>query len=313
MKDDNTNHFDSTITVDIELNPDDIRTPKEPFITESNNRGFRVKTAALYGCIHLILCFWTFYYLHDKHGKHENLKKWFRNYDYLGNGYDIIVTSVLLISLGILSFWYKIAKSIAGYGLVTLILLSYVYLSGYILRIACKSSVDLDEEICKFYVAMWCAGFGMLISACLSTPSYRKDIGMMIGGAMYLVMLILWRFAYELDNPQVWVTALYICGFVAFSWYINQALFIMVTKRTHIYTAFDWPIAFGHLQTDIFAMFWIDLFKTKRPTIIDEQVMDNDFEIAAEKDSNSNQNIEVKGNDCDVMVTTRGDDPSRKM
>jgi hypothetical protein len=318
MKDIDTNHLESTTTVEVELNPDDIGTSKEPFITETNNRGFRIKTAGLYGCIHLILCFWTFYYLHDRHGKHENLKKWFRNYDYVGNGYDIVVTCLLLVSLGLLSFWYKLAKSIAGYGLIAIILMSYVYLVGYILRIACKSSIDLDEEICKAYVALWCAGFGMLISASFTSLSFRKDIGMMIGGGMYVVMLILWRYVYEMDNPQIWVTALYLLGFCAYSWYINEALFIMVTKRTHIYTAYDWPVAFGHLQTDIFAKFWIDLFKKKNPPIIDEQEMGNDFEIAIQNKEKSTPNLNMNddqmiGNDFDVMVTTRGDNPDRKM
>lgn len=290
MNKDITYHYESTTTLQLDMDPEELKTPQAAFITETNNRGFRIKTALLYGGIHLILLFWTFYYLHDKHGKHENIKKWYRNYDYVGCGYDIAVTSILLLCLAILSFWYKVAKSVVGYGLVTLILVAYVYLIGFILRIACKSSNDLDEEITKAFVALWCGGFGMLIATCLPTPSHRKDFGMAIGSGMYLVMLILWRFVYCLDNPQIWVTALYVVGFGVYSWYINECLYIMVTKRVHIYTSKDWAIAFGHLQTDIFAMFWIDLFRKKKPVIIDEQVMENDF---------------------DVRVTTRGDEPGK--
>ena len=261
------------------------------FITETNNKGFRIKTAGLYCCIHFILVFWTFYYLHDTHGKHENIKQWFRNYDFLGSGYDIAITCILIFSILILSFWYKFAKSVAGFGLIFLILLCYGYLIGYILRLACKASVDWDEEICKGYVALWCAGFGMLIAACIPSRDFKRDLGIGIGSVMFGIMLILWRYAYCLDNPPIIETMIYIIGFWFYSWYINTTLLIMVTKRVHLYTSKDWTIAFGHLQTDIFCMFWIDLCKTKKNKVIDEQVMENDF---------------------DIKIGIRGDEPERQ-
>lgn len=272
-------HSQKTTTLSLDLKMDDVKNLEEPFITDSNNRSFRIKTALLYGMIHVLLCTWTFYYLSDTDGSHRNIKQWFLNYEYIGSGYDIAVTCIFILSLLLLSFWYRLAKSIAGYGLVTLIILSYAYLIGYILRITCKTSINLDEEICKVYVALWCAGFGLLIATVMPSSTHRKGLGILIGSVFFFVMLILWRFVFKMDNPKLHVTAMYVAGFAFYSWYINEALSIMVTKRLHIYTANDWPIAFGHLQTDIFCMFWVDLFCYKKPVIVDEQFMENDFEM----------------------------------
>ena len=232
------NHFTSTTTLELKLDNDELNKPDAAFITESNNKGFRVKTAGLYCCIHIMLAFWTFYYIYDTHGKHENLKQWFRNYDFLGSGYDIAITCILIFSICLLSFWYKLAKSVAGFGLVFLILICYCYLIGYILRLACKASVDWDEEICKIYVALWCAGFGMMIAALIPSADFKNNLGIGIGSVMFCVMLFLWRFYYRLDNPPLYESMIYIVGFYLYSWYINTNLLIMVTKRVHIYTKF---------------------------------------------------------------------------
>ena len=270
----------TTLAIDLEL--DEMKTKVSPFISDSENRSFRIKTSGLYFCIHIILIFWTFYYLHDHQGKHENLKKWFRNYDWVGCGYDIVMTSLLILSLVLLSFWYKLAKSIAGFALVTIILTCYAYLAGFILRIACKSSVDLDEEICKFYIGVWCGGIGLFISACLPSAKFNKNTGMMISMPLYIIMLLVWRFAYRMDNPKYLVTLMYIAGVAAYQWYINECLNIMVTKRAHKYRNSDWPIAFSHLQTDLFAMFWVDLFCNRKKIIIDKQPINPDSHINGE-------------------------------
>jgi len=264
-------HSDVKTTLEVDLELDESNLKETAFISESDNRGFRIKTAGLYFMIHAILIFWTFYYLHDRQGKHENLKKWFRNYDWVGNGYDIAMTSILVIALGLLSFWTKLAKSAAGYGLVLIILGCYTYLTGFILRIACKSSVDLDEEICKFLIGVWCGGIGLLISACMPSAKFNKNLGLMISMPLYIVMLLIWRFAYRMDNPKYIITLCYIIGVAVYQWYINTCLFLMVTKRTHKYRSSDWVSAFGHLQTDVFAMFWVDLFCNRKKVVVNEQ------------------------------------------
>lgn len=272
-------HSEVKTTLQVELELDEAKLKESAFISESDNRGFRIKTAGLYFCIHIIFIFWTFYYLHDHQGKHENLKKWFRNYDYLGSGYDIAMTSILVVALALLSFWYKLAKSVAGFGLVAIILSCYGYLTGFILRIACKSSVDLDEEICKFLIGAWCGGIGLLVAACMPSAKFNKNLGLMISMPLYIVMLLVWRFAYRMDNPKYIVTLLYIIGVAFYQWYINACLDIMVTKRVHKYRSTDWAVAFGHLQTDIFAMFWIDLFCYKKKVVVDEQPVKSEEDL----------------------------------
>jgi hypothetical protein len=272
-------HSDVKTTLEVDLELDESNLEKTVFISESDNRGFRIKTAGLYFMIHAIFIFWTFYYLHDRQGKHENLKKWFRNYDWVGCGYDIAMTSILVVCLGLLSFWTKLAKSSIGYVFVAIILGCYAYLTGFILRIACKSSVDLDEEICKFIIGAWCGGIGLLISACMPSAKFNKDLGMMISMPLYIVMLLIWRFAYRMDNPKYIITLCYILGVAFYQWYINTCLHLMLTKRTHVYRSSDWISAFGHLQTDIFAMFWVNLLCSKKKVVVDEQPINLESEI----------------------------------
>lgn len=272
-------HLEIKSSFNVDLEESEFHTTGSTFISEFNNRGFRIKTTILYFCIHAILIFWTFYYLHDTHGKHENLKQWFRNYDYLGCGYDIFFTSLLLVCLVLLSFWYRLASSYIGFLVMGTILMSYAYLIGFILRIACKSSIDLDEEISKLLVGLWCGGIGLLIAACLPSEKFNSNIGMSISIPIYLIMLLLWRFVYKLDNPKYLVTLGYIVATTVYCWYINTCMKIMVTKRVHKYKSTDYVFAFAHLQTDIFAMFWVDLFRAKPTKIVDFQPMD-DIEVS---------------------------------
>ena len=259
--------------LEIELGSDEpeLKNTGDVFISDSNNRAFRIKTASLYFFIHAIMIFWTFYYLHDQQGKHENLKKWFRNYDYLGNGYDIAFTVVLLVCIGLISFWPTLGRSGAGYGLAAVILISYTYLVGYILRIACKARYDLDEEICKAMIGGWCGGIGLLIAATLPSAKFNKVIGMAISMPLYIVMLIIWRYVYQMDDPKYIITLVYIVVTGIYCWYINECMNIMVTKRQAKYKTGDFVVAFGNLQTDIFAMFWVDLIcRKKKQPIIEE-------------------------------------------
>lgn len=260
--------------LEIELETQDPEMDKtgDVFISDTNNRAFRIKTAVLYFCIHAILIFWTFYYLHDQHGKHENLKQWFRNYDYLGHGYDIAFTVVLLVSICLISFWQKLGRSGAGYGIAALILVCYTYLTGYTLRIACKARYDLDEEICKALIGIWCGGIGLLIAAVLPSAKFNKTIGLAISMPLYIMMLVLWRYVYKMDNPKYLITLLYIGGTGFYCWYINECMSIMVTKRQTKYKTGDYVVAFGNLQTDIFAMFWVDLICKKKKTPIVEEL-----------------------------------------
>lgn len=264
-----SNHSTEKNTLSINLDEEELEKNPQVFISDHNNRGFRIKTAGLYFCIHAILIFWTFYYLHDKQGKHENLKKWFRNYDWVGCGYDIAFTCIILISIGILSFWCTLARSVGGWILTATILASYSYLVGFILRIACKSSVDLDEEITKMLIGCWCGGIGLLIACCLPKQKFNKSIGISISMPLYIVMLVLWRFVYKMDNPKYLVTLIYIVATAAYCWYINELMNIMVTKRQHKYLVTDFLWAFGNMQTDLFAMFWVDLIR-KKPVIDSE-------------------------------------------
>jgi hypothetical protein len=280
----NPNHSDVNTTLAIDVDETAMESKEAVFISDSNNRMFRIKTAGLYFMIHAIFIFWTFYYLHDTQGKHKNLKQWFRNYDWVGNGYDIAFTSILLVSLGVVSFWPKLARSAAGYGLTGVILMSYAYLIGFILRIGCKSTIDLDEELCKIFIGFWCSGVGLLVAACLPGEKFNKTIGLAIGVPLYIVMLILWRFVYKMDNPQYIVTLGYIAGTSVYAWYINECLNIMVTKRQHKYMTSDMVLPFANLQTDIFLLFWIDLFRKKPKT---------DFEMK-EEISEEEENVEQK-------------------
>ena len=259
----NPNHSDVSTTLAIDVDETAMESKEAVFISDHNNRLFRIKTAGMYFLIHAIFIFWTFYYLHDTQGKHKNLKKWFRNYDWVGNGYDITFTVILLVSMFVASFWTRLARSVAGYILAGLMLLSYTYLIGFILRIGCKSTIDLDEEICKIFIGFWCGGVGLLIAACLPGQKFNKNIGMGISIPLYLVMLVLWRFVYKMDNPQYIVTLCYIIGTAVYCWYINQCLEIMITKRQHKYMTSDLVLPFANLQTDIFLFFWIDLFRKK--------------------------------------------------
>lgn len=260
----NPNHSDVSTTLAIDVDETAMESKEAVFISDHNNRLFRIKTAGLYFVIHAILIFWTFYYLHDTQGKHKNLKKWFRNYDWVGNGYDITFTVILLVAMAVTSFWIKIARSAFGYILSAVMLTCYLYLIGFILRIGCKSTVDLDEEICKVFIGLWCGGVGLFVAACLPGQKFNKNIGMAVGLPLYIVMLILWRFVYKMDNPQYIVTLGYIIGIAAYNWYINECLNIMVTKRQHKYLTSDMVLPFANLQTDIFLMFWIDLFRKKQ-------------------------------------------------
>lgn len=264
------NHSEPMTNLEIDLTEDEVEKSGPVYISDHNNRAFRIKTAGLYFGIHAILIFWSFYYLHDTHGKHENLKKWFRNYDWLGCGYDIFATSVLVITLCLVSFWGTLARSGAGYACYAVIMCCYAYLIGFTLRIACKSTVDLDEEICKMFVGLWCGGIGLFIAACLPSPKFNKTIGMAISLPLYIIMLILWRFAYKLDNPKYLVTLGYIVATAVYCWYINELMSIMVTKRQTKYLTNDCVWAWGHLQTDIFAMFWVDLIR-KKPSAVQEE------------------------------------------
>ena len=284
MSDDqkDNSHSEIKTTLEVGLDSSALKKTGATFITETDNRGFRIKTAGLYFCIHAILIFWTFYYLHDTQGKHENLKKWFRNYDWVGCGYDIFTTSILVICLALLAFWYTLAKSTVGLVITCIILASYTYLIGFILRIACKSTVDLDEEICKMLVGLWCGGIGLMIAALLPSPKFNKNIGMMISMPLYIVMLVLWRFAYKMDNPKYLVTLGYIVATAVYCWYINECMNIMVTKRVSKYLTTDYISGFAHLQTDIFAMFWVDLFRKKPEPIIDVQTMEEQITVDEE-------------------------------
>lgn len=282
---DGSHHSTDQETLDIDLNDEQLEKNPQVFISDHNNRAFRIKTAGLYFIIHAILIFWTFYYLHDKQGKHENLKKWFRNYDWVGCGYDIAFTCVLLVCLGLLSFWCKLARSVGGWILSAIIICSYAYLVGFILRIACKSSVDLDEEITKMLIGCWCGGIGLIIACFLPKQKFNKSIGIMISMPLYILMLILWRFVYRMDNPKYLITLAYVVATGAYCWYINELMNIMVTKRQQKYLTTDYVWAFGHMQTDIFAMFWVDLFR-KKPVA--------DFEAKEEEETEATQDSEDK-------------------
>lgn len=268
-----SSHSNDQNTLEINLDDESLEKNPQVFISDHNNRGFRIKTAGVYFVIHVILIFWTFYYLHDRQGKHENLKKWFRNYDWVGCGYDIAFTCILLISMGLLSFWSKLARSAGGYILTAVILASYSYLVGFILRIACKSAVDLDEEITKMLIGCWCGGIGLLIACCLPKQKFNKSIGIMISMPLYITMLILWRFVYKMDNPKYLITLMYIVATAVYCWYINELMNIMVTKRQHKYLVNDFLWAFGNMQTDIFAMFWVDLIRKKPVPELEDKEM----------------------------------------
>lgn len=282
---DGSNHSTDQNNLEIDLTEEQLDKNEQVFISDHNNRAFRIKTAGMYFVIHVILIFWTFYYLHDKQGKHENLKKWFRNYDWVGCGYDIAFTCVLLVCLGLLSFWGKLARSVGGWILSAIIICSYAYLVGFILRIACKSSVDLDEEITKMLIGCWCGGIGLLVACFLPKQKFNKSIGIMIAMPLYIIMLILWRFVYRMDNPKYLVTLAYVVATAAYCWYINELMNIMVTKRQQKYLTTDYVWAFGHMQTDIFAMFWIDLIR-KKPVA--------DFEAKEDEISEDTQDVEDK-------------------
>ena len=258
-----SNHSDVQTTLAIDLPEKDFDKNTSVFISDHNNRAFRIKTSLFYFAIHAIMIFWTFYYLHDTHGKHENLKQWFRNYDYLGCGYDIAATIVLLVCMFVVSFWAKLARSAGGWVMALIILSMYTYLVGYTLRIACKSKYDMDEEICKMLVGIWCGGIGLVIACFMPNQKFNKSIGMMISMPLYIIMLILWRFVYQLDNPKYLITLAYIAATAFYCWYINELMSIMVTKRQHKYMTSDMVLAWANMQTDIFAMFWVDLFRKK--------------------------------------------------
>ena len=284
------NHSNVNTTLKIELN-DEVTLDKggAVYISDHNNRGFRIKTALFYFAIHAILIFWTFYYLHDDHGKHENLKKWFRNYDYIGCGYDIAFTCVLLVCIIVLSFWVKLARSAAGYGLMAIILGSYVYLTGFVLRIACKARYDLDEEITKMLVGVWCGGIGLLVACFLPNQKFNKTIGMAISMPLYIIMLILWRYAYRLDNPKYMITLAYIAATGFYCWYINTCMWVMVNKRQQKYLTSDAVLAFANLQTDIFAMFWVDLIRKKKKAPVEEPLEMAEDQKTTSSGSNSNK------------------------
>ena len=274
------NHSNVNTTLKIELS-EEVTLDKggAVYISDHNNRGFRIKTALIYFVIHAIFIFWTFYYIHDDHGKHENLKKWFRNYDYIGCGYDIASTCILLVCIIVLSFWVKLARSAAGYGIMAIILIMYVYLTGFVLRIACKARYDLDEEIAKMLVGIWCGGIGLLVACFLPNQKFNKVIGMAISMPLYIVMLVIWRYVYKLDDPKYIITLIYIVATGFYCWYINTCMWVMIYKRQHKYLTSDAVLAFANLQTDVFAMFWVDLIRKKKT------VADTELEVEQDKKS----------------------------
>lgn len=285
---DDSNHSSEQNTLEIDLNEEQLEKNPQVFISDHNNRAFRIKTACLYFVIHAILIFWTFYYLHDKQGKFTNIKNIFRNYEWVGNGYDIAFTCVLVISLALLSFWTKLARSIGGWILTAILYCCYVYVVGFVIRITCKARIDLDEEFVKMFIGLWCGGIGLMIACFLPRQKFNKTIGIMISMPLYIIMLIIWRFAYRMDNPKYLITLAYVVATAAYCWYINELMNIMVTKRQQKYLTSDYVWAFGNMQTDIFAMFWVDLFR-KKPAVQFEEKHEEASE--ATKDSEAPENL----------------------
>jgi len=284
---DDSNHSNDENTLEIDLNEEQLEKNPQVFISDHNNRAFRIKTALTYFMIHVLFIGWTFFYLHDN-SKHDNIKNLFRNYEWIGCGYDIAFTCVLVISLVLLSFWAKLARSVGGWILTAILLGSYAWMIGFIIRILCKNSINLDEEYVKMFIGIWCGGIGLLVAACLPKQKFNKNIGMMISMPLYIIMLIIWRFAYRMDNPKYLITLAYIVATAAYCWYINELMNIMVTKRQQKYLTTDFLWAFGHMQTDIFAMFWIDLFR-KKPVAEFESKEDEQEE--ATKDTEASENL----------------------
>lgn len=213
------------------------------------------KTSMAYILISSFMIAATFFYLIDE----KTFKKMFKNYCRIGNGYDYTATALLTISLLIPTISTKLGRALQ-IPLFTIMVISYIYLPAFILRIALKEEYNTSEWFVTIFPICFCSAISLLIGNYFSKDKFNYKIGTRIGSLSSIVLIACYIWVFEVYDPYMWQILLMMAMGAFWAFYVNYDAYLMSKRRRHVYRPNDWFLGVAHLQTDIFFRFWYDMF-----------------------------------------------------
>ena len=292
-------NFSSQSFPDIPPVESDIRIELEPVKKvpdETNWRSFIVGSASFYFFLHLSLIAATFMNFYD----YKLVKRMFKNFSNIGNGFDIFFLCAMLIILGFCSVLTRFPKKVKFFFGVILVI-CYWYFAFFLLRVSKKTKYRFTHYLLCIYATLFSASFGLLVSGLTYKKKFRPDLGISISLVIVIIMLFLIVYVYEMFDPFKFELLAILGASTLYAHYLNYDIRYMIRKRAFFYDYSDWFIGGIHLQTDIFCRFWIDMFKPT-PKIIDIE------EVALDeqgKQTDISYAIRNKTNDTGFTVSTK--------
>lgn len=257
----NSYHFSETTftvnrkpkTVLIELEPNE----KDSVEDDTRWKGFIVKSSAFYFFLHLSLVTASFLYFYD----YKIIKRQFKNFGSIGNGYDILFLLVLMFTLFVPSFFMNFSRRMV-FVLAALQTLAYWYFSFFILRLSKKTKYACSHLVLITYAILFTSSFGLLIGGIAFKKRFNVDIGVSVSAIVFTLILVVYVGYFEIYDPSIGEMAGFIIINILYTHYLNYDIKFIVRRRSFYYDYQDWILAGIHIQTDLFARFWIDVYKT---------------------------------------------------
>ena len=220
-----------------------------------NKKRFITRISLTYLFTHLFILISILIYYFQK----NVLKKMFKNYCNLWNGYDIACISIITLCFFIpmiIPFFGRILRRI----LIILIFICFSYLFIFYLRIAIKIEYHLSEILICCYSLVFCNGICFFINCLIMTKKFSVKKGVIINSFFSAFVLFFQIYCLELFDPYLWKVFLYWFFSICYSIYLNLDIFFMLNKRNEYYLISDWFLGYAHLETDFCFRFWRDLF-----------------------------------------------------
>ena len=266
VKDIKDSHFSKESLPHFDLQSDEVRVELEPekkVPDETNWRRFAVGSSLFYFFLHLSLIAAIFMNFYD----YKSVKRMFKNFASVGNGIDIFAVIMLIAVLAAGSILTNLPKKLKVI-MCVIITLCYWYLAFFLLRVSKKTKYRFTHYLLIGYTILASASFGLLISALTYKRKFPIDFGVSISLVITIFMTFMYIYYFELFDPFKFELLFVVASNALYAYYLQYDMRFMIRKRTFFYDYDDWFIGGIHLQTDIFARFWIDLFR-KTPNVID--------------------------------------------
>ena len=193
----------------------------------------------------------TIFYIIDE----KAFKKLFKNYCTIGNGYDYASTSLLIIALLIPTISPKLGRNLK-IPLFLILLVCYVYLPAFLLRVTLKEKFNVSEFFVTLYPVFFCSGISLVVGNYFSKERFDYKIGTVFGGCFSAGLVFCYVWVLEVYDPYMWQILLFVALGLFWAFYVNYDAFLMKKWRRDVLRKDDWFLGVVCLQTDIFFRFW---------------------------------------------------------